>query len=380
MDRNYSIDLIAACSDRLGKVSFVEAKKAWMRLRKNNNLPGNISLTRDISEKQSLGDAYSFVKEKPHSRILMNFGFKADTLVTSDEAGIQLVNMITSKGKETLFGTASLLQSTIDFPKHSLSMCATSSESALRKVIKRHWHRNRVFVRTIEARDLDDYFSLRYRVWREQNYIPEHKRSLTDLRSLEIDFTDLFSDPIGVFQINTAVGSRPELIGCGRLVYGPQAEKFTPHGQQVKDFIERRYPELVHLIKKPTGPILSYDVLESFPGFIEYYRDNISRGARQAELSRIIVDSKYCRKGLGEIIVDSLIDLAHTRKINYLFLGCIKKHEEFYARSGFIRIEKIASQEFINVRVPAIAMHQTLPERRIRPRIQNATRLVRTEK
>lgn len=216
---------------------------------------------------------------------------------------------------------------------------------------------SRVSVRDIEPKDFNAYFRLRYDVWSQLCYIPEHVRVYADPCKFDINYTDLCSDAIGCF-VDVANGQK--LIACGRLVYEPQARPSTPHGELVKEFVDCFYPELKPLLQTPRGQALPFDVLESFPEFLAHYRDLVRNRVRKAEISRIITHPDHRHKGIGRCIVNRLVEKAREEGMQYLFLACRQEHSRFYAKCGFQQLQGIRCDRFVNVETRAISMEQWL--------------------
>ena len=100
--------------------------------------------------------------------------------------------------------------------------------------------------------------------------------------------------------------------------------------------------------------------MASFPTFRHYYRDLVRTRTPKAEVSRVIVAPEHRGKGLGEVMVDSLVSYARVHQIRVLFLACIAEHRRFYERCGFRAIPDMECDEFVNVGVPAIGMQRRL--------------------
>ena len=191
-----------------------------------------------------------------------------------------------------------------------------------------------------------------------KNYIPPDKNCPGV--ELEIDFTDLFSDPLGLF-VKQGEGGQEKLVACGRLVYAPHKRHDSHHASALKHFLKlRRCHCLSKNIEYPAGLQQPFDVLKSFPNFQRYYNRLVCARLSKAELSRIIVHHEFRGQGLGEVVVDSLVDLAYASGVGLLFLACVQEHEMFYGRCGFRKIPGLGCERFVNVRVPAIAMHRRL--------------------
>jgi GNAT superfamily N-acetyltransferase len=223
--------------------------------------------------------------------------------------------------------------------------------AAARKAILRLRTRCYSRIRTLTSdSDWRAYFSLRYQVWKQLRYIPRDKDCPES--QWELDYTDRTAEPVGAF---TTDG---RLIGCARLVRGIGNEDPRRVSRIERLIAERRDPCLEGNFEYPRSLNHPYDILESFPKFREYYRELVTRGIRKAEVSRVIVHRNHQGSGLGEVLVDSLVALARARGIDVLFLACVRKHEHFYERSGFLAIEGLQCGRFVNVRVPAIAMER----------------------
>ena len=230
-------------------------------------------------------------------------------------------------------------------------VAANELEDGLRKAMIRLRAREMVTVRELEAEtDFLQYFGLRYRVWKQLGYL-EPERDSPDSK-LEVDFTDLTSHPIGAF----AEGDR--LVACGRLVrsFGEEVAKVSDTARSV--VTKKNDPILVKNLEYPRRYNHPFDILESFPGFRDYYRELVKNYTPKAEVSRIIVEPEFRRHGLGEVIVDSLVSLAYGYGLEVLFLACLKKHRTFYERSGFRAVEGLKCESFVNISVPAIAMER----------------------
>lgn len=205
-----------------------------------------------------------------------------------------------------------------------------------------------------DKKDLEDYFRLRYRVWRDLGYLAKSKKPV--FADLEIDHTDRNSLPMGVFD------DAGELIGCGRLVYSINSDMPDNLVNLIEKIaIETNDANVIQNFKRPMHMMLPYDVLESFPGFAQAFKEITIRHLSHAELSRIIVKDKCRKLGVGEAIVDTLIGLAQSRRVDVLFLACLERHRSFYERSGFRHFMELRCESFTDVDVPAIIMERRLP-------------------
>lgn len=230
---------------------------------------------------------------------------------------------------------------------------------ALRKSIIRQRTGDLIKVRELKTpKELYQYFSLRYKVWKDLNYLPS-KYDCQPLK-LEIIYTDRDSVPIGAFT------HQNKLVGCGRLVYPLNATQTI--SRAIEEIVEKhkdRFPNLSKFFKYPENFKYQFDFLESIEElntiYAEDIRNNIIRNNNGAniniaEVSRIITHPEYRKQGIGEVLLDSLMSIAAQRRIGKLYLACTKKHQAFYERAGFKLLEGMESPNFDDLGVPAIAM------------------------
>lgn len=267
------------------------------------------------------------------------------------------LDSIRKRPDESILVTVGLERSQIDrlLKRHDarqLEIVPLSPEQnyvpALRKSILKLRTREYASIRPLEsAADFRAYFSLRYQVWKSLNYIPPDKHCPES--QWELDYTDRTAFPIGAFS------KEGVLIGCARLVRGLGQE--VPCAGLIQALVaEKRDPKLIANLRYPVGLVHPFDVLESFVQFREYYRALVKNNRRKAEASRVIVQPEFRCRGLGEVLVDSLISLAVKKQIDVLFLACRKEHQRFYERCGFRVIKEMECESFVNVNVPSIAM------------------------
>ena len=338
----------------------VPIQKAWSdAVRTRGWAPRGVRLSDRLVIVPTIGSAINEIKGNPQDYVLLVCGHdqaEVEDRLFALKGRVQAIALgKPPQGRRSLYTSASLFSESGKCP---WMMNAIDAIPALKKAVIRQWTRQFATVRRIEERGLEEYFALRYKVWKEKNYIPPDKHCPE--AELEIDFTDLFSDPLGVF-IKAGEGGQEKLVACGRLVYAPRKRHDSPHASAVKDFVELQKCDcLSKNIDYPAGLQQPFDVLKSFPKFQRYYNRLVRTQLSKAELSRIIVHPNYRRQGLGEVIVDSLIDLAYATRVEVLFLACVQEHEKFYGRCGFRKIPGLYCESFVNVRAPAIAMHRPL--------------------
>ncbi len=220
---------------------------------------------------------------------------------------------------------------------------------ALRKSLLRLLSlKDRITIREIRSDDdFRRYFALRYRVWKHMGYLPP-EQDCAESR-WELTYTDRTAYPLGAF---TPEG---ELIGCARLVL-PLGQD-SHHLHLIESLIAASGdPKLSGVFRYPERLMHPYDLLECFEGFRDYFRRLVVNNIRSAEVSRVIVAPEHRSHGLGEVLVDSLLSLARSQRLQVLFLACHESLKGFYARSGFYVLPGLACDRFAGVNAPAIAM------------------------
>lgn len=225
---------------------------------------------------------------------------------------------------------------------------------ALSKSLLRLRFKNHITIRELVSEDdFEQYFSLRYKVWRAAGYLP--KQYDCDISQWELNYTDRTAYSIGAFT------SERKLIGCARLVFPIGHD--TYHLQKIKKLVnKKRDTKLSTNFEYPTIMVHPFDILESMQGFRAYYRNLVIKKIYSAEVSRVIVSKEYQGNGLGEILVDSLIALARKNQIDQLFLACNNNLSSFYERCGFKKLDGLSCEHFVGVNAPAIAMALSLPK------------------
>jgi predicted GNAT family N-acyltransferase len=252
-----------------------------------------------------------------------------------------------------------LLQSQTSTPSSSLIepvttvSCPAGADPTLflRKAILRSCARQAVQVRLIlTERDLEEYFSLRYQVWREMGYlIPDGSLE----PPWDVNYTDRTSIALGAYE-----GGR--LVACARLVYGLGEEDRSAVSLIENLLTAKGGASFATRLTIPPGMPPQFDILGAFRGFPAYYRKLVTDRVAKAEVSRVIVAPDHRKHGLGEVIVDSLIALSEHRKLDVLFLACRRSHQRFYERCGFRVIPGMVCEKYINQHESSIAMERNL--------------------
>ena len=224
---------------------------------------------------------------------------------------------------------------------------------ALHKACLKRFFQKRVMIKSLNSvGDFEQYFQLRYKVWKEMGYLKPSRDSINT--QWELDYTDRTSSPIGAFDANG------KMIACARLVFPSGKENY--HVRLLEAMIAQTGDKILHSnFERRRFLTHPFDVLETFNGFNNYYARIARRGIRVAEVSRVIVDEIYRSFGLGEVLIDSLVSRAQEQgELDQLFLACQEAHESFYQRCGFNKLEGIESDHFVNMEVQSITMTRSL--------------------
>ncbi len=195
--------------------------------------------------------------------------------------------------------------------------------------------------------DFRDYATLRYCVWESLDYLAAHKVTST---RWELDYTDRTALPLGLF------AQDGQMAGCVRLVGGRE----VPHCVSTLQHLlcHQADGNINANLQFPNRFTHPFDVLKVFPGFASYYRQLITQHISHGELSRVIVHPDHRGKGLGEVLVDSLISLAREEQVARLFLACRVEHQGFYQLSGCSAIPNLTSHRFGAISAASLAMHR----------------------
>lgn len=221
----------------------------------------------------------------------------------------------------------------------------------IRKALRRLSIRAIGTVRLIDTRtDMDRYLRLRYVVWKNHSYIPQKR--IPQVCPIEVDHTDRNSIPLGLFS------SGGEIRACARLVkeIGSQGGTYSRFVQSIVD--DSRDPVVMRNFTPPRQLRHPFDLLDEFQGFQKYYSDLVRTRTRVGEVSRVIVLPGYEEHGIGEALVDCVIDLASQNKLQKLFLACHERHVPFYERCGFRPLPELRSERFLDIAQPSIIMER----------------------
>lgn len=198
---------------------------------------------------------------------------------------------------------------------------------------------------------LVSYFKLRYRVWKDLGYLATDRDCSKS--GLEVDYTDESAIPIGAFNQDN------ELIGCARLVFARKEDITDSPGydRMILDLIKDHNDCCLEgNYQRPKAIIHPFVILEGFEKFQRFYRLLVRHRIPKAEIGRVIVEPGYRKRGLGEVLVDTLVCVARKQHLDMLFLACHEQHKGFYQRSGFHPLPGLWADHFLSARNPSIAM------------------------
>ena len=311
-----------------------------------------------VVEFPSLSESIQYVRQRPQESILLLDGFEP-RLAQVDELlhpadrkgpGVELIvndpewNSVADQG-----ASASIV-----CPRATVATDQTLP-GVLRKSILRIRTRAIATARAIGSEaELADFFALRFRVWKAENYLPATK--IDPKVEWELDFTDRTSLPLGIFS-----KSDGRLLAAARLVRGFGDENPSLI-RRIDEMLQAKAAAILqgHFRNPQNRPQNPFDILGEMAQFNEYYRDLVRKGTRKAEVSRVIVSPEWRSRGMGEVVVDTLCSLAKCHGIELLFLACHAKHAGFYERCGFAVIPGMTGPRFLTYDGPCIAMDRHL--------------------
>jgi predicted GNAT family N-acyltransferase len=303
---------------------------------------------------ENLGEAIARALADPQSTLLVLDGFPPDAPQIEEALGHleppHPFNVIFHEPEFATFGPSEASASLLH-PVHIVTSAKTL-RVALRKSLLRirtqEWVRPCVLT---TPGDLQAFFELRYRIWTDLHYLAPDK--VCPDTPWELDYTDRTSLHLGLFSKRDG-----NLLAGGRLVRDLGMENATIV-QTIDTMLRNRgTTRLIEQFEYPRTITHPFDILGALDGFSAYYRDLVRAGTAKAEVSRVIVDDQHRKRGLGEVVVDTLCSLARTRDIHRVFLACHVKHKDFYERSGFQAVEGVTGEKFLTYNVPCLAMER----------------------
>ncbi len=328
--------------------------RLWLpRLREwissNANFFGKLGVKPVVKSLRSPNEALGWREELPNERVVVAFGFsrrdfeRGQAVATGEPIIVQ---------DAATAGANALVSSDV------IGTRTVPTRPDITEQLRKSLIRVAIFQRRIEIRspatdaELSGYFSLRYRVWKEVGYLRDENR---DTRvEWEIDFWDRTAVPL------CAITPDGKAIGCVRLISNLGAEE-PNYVARIQDLLDaagdRRLRDLFRFQHTPTHP---FDVLFEFPGFRAKFRELLRSRTVVAEIGRVAVDPNHRGQCLSEVLVDSAVSLAKSRRVECLLLACHENLGPLYAKSGFEPVAGLRSEKFFNIRVPSIVMERRI--------------------
>jgi ribosomal protein S18 acetylase RimI-like enzyme len=285
--------------------------------------------------------------------VLVALGFNSNEILAALPTGLTRTDLdIVTQPPSTPRDKPSTPSASLIGTMEAVSVAGVDPIPFVRKALLRLCARQAIRVRQIQtAQEFEEYFVLRYNVWKEMGYLPRDEGSLET--PWDVNFTDRTSVALGAYE-------RDRLVACVRLVYGLGEEDRSVVAIIERLLTDRGGTSLAMRLAIPPGMAPQFDILGAFQGFPKYYRRLVTDRVAKAEVSRVIVAPEYRKRGLGEVVVDSVTALANLRQLDLLFLACRQSHQSFYERCGFSAIPNMVCDRFINHDEPSIAMERHL--------------------
>jgi predicted GNAT family N-acyltransferase len=308
-----------------------------------------VAFIRTASGRQfpSVAESLDWLSAAPSTRLLVATGATPQDF--ADHAANQCGEVVLSKPAR---GTERGLPPSPSSLLREFNLTITADlATAVRKALQRLALRGRGIVRLIDTcADMDRYLRLRYSVWKQQSYL--NPDQIPQTYPVEVDYTDRTSVPVGMFSADGRI------MACARLVreIGSPQQGYSRVIQELldseNDAVAKKSFGIPRRLNHP------FDLLEEFQGFHEYYSALVRARMPVGEVSRVIVDGGCRRQGIGEAMVDCVIDLAARLRLRRLFLACQERHVGLYRRSGFEVRPDVRSNKFLHIRQPSVLMER----------------------
>lgn len=173
--------------------------------------------------------------------------------------------------------------------------------------------------------ELEQYFSLRHRVYRVMGYLDPRIEYASS--GMEIDGFDLTALHVGAFE-RTAQGEK--LVGTARVVsvrpLDDRYERWTRRLARNDPSLKTRVTSWVPQLQLPIFYSMKLE---------ESYRHLLTQEPVCGELSRVVVDNAYRGTGLSTALARFAVLAAVERGVGRLFLECLHLHEGLYRKLGF---------------------------------------------
>jgi len=301
-----------------------------------------------VSDVSPLSKALSWRDELPNGRIVVTVGFRREQIETSKFLSGGTGEPIILCDPHAASGN---LQATASFYNYPPIVPCKDVIPFIKKSLIRSTLRARYNIRPpSSAAEWEGYFSLRYRVWTECNFLRDkNKRTQT---KWEIDWKDRMAIPL------CAITPEGKVVGCTRVLksFGQEQQPYV--SQIAKLLAETGDEALQELFNYPIGAHEPFDLLMEFPGFRAHYKTLIIARKEPAEISRVAVDPDYRGQSLSEALVDTAVSYAAAKRLSPLLLACRESLAPLYEKCGFVPVNGITSDKYLNIQLPSIIMQR----------------------
>lgn len=319
--------------------------REWVREKLDNRLPKP-----RVIPVSRIAEALRWRKELADDRLVVTVGFRREEFDGRkiDLAGSREPVILFERGVEKLNGRA-----TASFADYQAIVACSDPIPFVKKSLIRSWWRGQVEIRSPPSpEEWAGYFSLRYRIWEECNFLrDENKRART---KWEIDWKDRTAIPL------CAITPKGKVVGCARVLKSHGREEL-PYVSQITNLLLKIGDDaLQNLFRFPNCQKQPFDLLMEFAGFRAHYAELIRNKKEAAEISRVAIDPEYRGRSLTEALVDTAVSLAEARHFATIFLACQERHAGLYSKCGFVPVEGIKSDKYLNIQLPSIIMERPL--------------------
>lgn len=320
--------------------------RRWMMAREP--ALGKRGTTARVNSLGPLGAALRWRDELPDDRLVVTVGFRREEIeaskISPGQCGEPIILCEPEAANTNNYASAS-------FVNNPAIVACNNVIPFLEKSLIRSSLRKQVQIRPpASAEEWAGYFSLRYRVWEQCNFLrDENKRAIT---KWEIDWKDRTAIPL------CAITPEGKVVGCARVL---KSYEERPYVFQIADLLSRVGDEtLLKLFSFPHCAKEPFDLLMEFPGFRAHYAEMIKNRKEPAEISRVAVDPEYRGRSLSEALVDTAVAYAEARHFAPLFLACREELIPLYAKCGFTAVKGLKSTKYLNIQLPSVIMQRPI--------------------
>ena len=313
----------------------------------NDAFLNRLGLKPEVTSWRTPPDALAWRAEASGERLVIAIGFDRGDVEDGRELACGEPIVVHSPAKA---GAAAITSSSV-LNTAPVIACSDITTQLRKSLIRIALRQRRIVVRSPSSdAEMSGYFSLRYKVWKSIGYLRgENARTRTQW---EIDFWDRTAVPL------CAIAPDGKIMGCLRLISNLGDEEPSYVAKIERLLGKARDPHLSRLFSFQHTPMHPFDVLCEFPGFRAKFRELMQRRTNVAEVGRVAVDPDYRGQCIAEILVDSAVSLAQSRRVACLFLACRDELGPLYAKSGFAPVPGLRSEKFFNIQAPSIIMER----------------------